>query len=137
MEPTLKKGRNLIVNKLVVRFRDPKRNEIVVFHTPQGPNKDLVKRVIAVAGDLVSIEKKKVYLNHQLLQENYTQYTRPDEILEGDNLAPIRIPEGYIFVLGDNRDESRDSRDWTSKEKGEWSPYVPVSSVKGIVMGVN
>ncbi|MCB4757650.1 MAG: signal peptidase I [Elusimicrobia bacterium] len=136
MDPTLYKGRHLLVDKLSLRFRQPRRGEIVVFKTPQGPNKDLVKRVIAIENDVIGIEKKMVILNNKRLNESYVQHLRSDVILEDDNMIPIRIPSGFVFVMGDNRDYSLDSRDWVGEDGKTWSPYVSVGSLKGIVMGV-
>jgi signal peptidase I len=121
------------VNKLALHFRKPRRGEIVVFHTPQGPNKDLVKRVIAVGGDEIEIRRKRVYLNKEKLEEPYTQFVQPDTMLKGDNISPLRIPDGYLFVMGDNRDVSGDSRDWKNAD-GEWSPYVPLDALQGVVI---
>lgn len=133
MAPTVVTGERAIVNKLAFRFRAPKRGDIVMFHTPQGPDKDLVKRIIAVAGDIIEIRKKEVFLNGQKLIEPYVRHVDKDTILTGDNLPSILIPEGHVFVMGDNRDQSRDSRDWESST-GEWSPYVPLTAIKGLVI---
>lgn len=133
MAPTLPQGSHVFVNKLVFHFREPRRGEVVMFHTPQQPDhhKDLVKRVIAIEGDVIEIKKKKVFLNRAPLQEPYIQNTRPYDYFESDTRPAITIPKGYVFVMGDNRDESGDSRDW--RVNGEWSPYVPISSIKGLV----
>jgi signal peptidase I len=133
MAPTLNTNDHVLVNKLIVHFRSPRRGEIVMFHTPQGPDKDLIKRVIAIGGDQIEIRKKQVYLNGAPLKEKYVRFLEPDIMYKGDNIPPIQIPQGYIFVMGDNRDASGDSRDWKSAD-GEWSPYVPLSTVKGVVI---
>jgi len=136
MEPTLPKGAHYFVNKFSLRFRHPFRGEVVVFKTPQGPDKDLVKRVIAIEKDVIALQRKRVTLNYQPLSEPYVQYLRPDILLEGDDMDAIEIPPGYVFVMGDNRDFSRDSRDWMAEDGKTRSPYVPVSAIKGILMGV-
>jgi signal peptidase I len=74
--------------------------------------KGLDKRVIAVEGDTIEIKNKDVYLNGERLAEWYVQHTRSDEVLVGDNLPKMTVPKGHVFVMGDNRAQSYDSRDW-------------------------
>lgn len=136
MEPTLPTGTKYFVNKLALKFRNPRRKEIVVFKTSQGPDKGLVKRVMAVGGDVIEIRQKKVYVNGEKWDEPYVQHVRPNEILLGDNIPPTEVPEGYVFVMGDNRDVSNDSRDFGLKEKGEWDPFVSIKDLKGTLLGV-
>lgn len=133
MAPTLKSDDHVLVNKLTYLLRTPRRGEIVMIHTPQRNDKDLIKRVIALGGDELEIRQKKVYLNGALLEEPYTQFIQPDQLFKGDNIPPLQVPHGYVFVMGDNRDVSGDSRDWKTPE-GDWSPYVPLSAVKGRVI---
>lgn len=129
MEPTLPVGRTYWVNKAVYRLRDPRRGEMVVFTRPGG-EKDLVKRVVAVEGDAVRFKDKELYLNGVRQLESYVRYTRAGEVLTGDNLDLGVVPPGHLVVLGDNRDESGDSRDWKD-ERGERTPFLPRGSVKG------
>lgn len=133
MEPTLRVGRHLVLDKLTYRFRDPRRGDVVVFASPVEPGKDLVKRVIAVGGDRVALLRKGVYLNDFLLEEPYVQHTRAEELLKGDTLAPVSVPPLHLFVMGDNRDESGDSRDWKGPD-GERVLFVPLTTVKGRVI---
>jgi len=133
MEPTLKVGRHLVVDKLTYEFRGPRRGEIIVFPSPIEAEKDLVKRVIAVAGDTLEIRRKEVFLNGAAVDEPFTKHTRADEMLKGDNLGPLEVPPGRLFVMGDNRDESGDSRDWKDAA-GERLYFVKVSAVKGRVL---
>ncbi len=105
MEPTLLVGHNLFVNKWIYHFHSPQRGDIVMFPDPDG-KRELVKRVIAVEGDTIEFRQKKVFLNNQPLNENYVQYTRPNERLKGDTAAPQVVPKGFVFLVGDNRDES-------------------------------
>jgi signal peptidase I len=130
MEPRLPVGRDIFVNKMAYKFKPPQRGDVVVFPSPT-ENKDLVKRVIAVAGDEVHLENKKVILNDRPLDEPYVRHTRPDEILKGDNLRVGRVPPGHVFLLGDNRDESGDSRDWVDRETGKPIFFVSVDKLKG------
>jgi signal peptidase I len=134
MEPTLQVGRRLFVNKMAYRFKDPQRGDIVVFPSPVEAKKDLVKRVIAVGGDDVELVNKKVVLNGKVQDELYAVHDRADERLVDDNLAVGKVPRRHVFVLGDNRDHSGDSRDW--KEPGTGHPiyFVDVKKIKGKVI---
>lgn len=105
-----------IVNKEMVHIKDPKRFDIVVFQYPVDPTKDFIKRVIGLPGDTVQIKDKQVYVNNQLLTEPYVAHSDnkilPANISPRDNMAPIVVPPNSLFVMGDNRDESYDSRFW-------------------------
>lgn len=135
MEPTLTKGMHLFLDKLAFRFRAPRRGEIISFKSPVGEPHDSVKRVIAVAGDVVEIKNKKVIVNGKELYEPYTRYSRPDESLAGDNLGPVTVPPRHLFVLGDNRDESRDSSTWKNPDNGERIYFIPLSALDGKIRG--
>jgi signal peptidase I len=135
MEPTLILGTNLLLEKVVLRFRAPRRGDIVVFPSPVEPSKDLIKRVIGLPGDTIEIRSKSVFLNGGKLSENYIKHTRPRERLLGDTIAPITVPEGMVFVMGDNRDESRDSRDWKNTLTNEPIRFVAIKRLKGRVIG--
>jgi signal peptidase I len=105
-----------ILNKEIIHFKDPDRQDVIVFRYPEDRSKDFIKRVIGVPGDTVRIQEKKVYVNDQLLTEPYVSFTDP-KVLPGnvnrrDNMASQVIPPNHLFVLGDNRDESYDSRFW-------------------------
>lgn len=108
MYSTLEEGDYLIINRMSYKFGDPERGDIIVFKSnlqqDDGTSKDLVKRVIGIGGDTVKIENSKVYVNGEELNEPYIG----DEITEG-NIDTV-VPEGTVFVLGDNRDISLDSR---------------------------
>lgn len=108
MYSTLEEGDYLIINRMSYKFKDPERGDIIVFESDlqqdDGSSKDLVKRVIGVGGDTVKIENSKVYVNGEELVEPYID----DQVTEGD--IDTVVPEGSIFVLGDNREISLDSR---------------------------
>jgi signal peptidase I len=141
MEKTLLVGDFLLVNKLVygplipltdIRFpsiREPKRGDIVVFKYPRDKSLDFVKRCVAVSGDTVEMRDKELFVNGVRQDEDYIQhidsriesnFQRKTEAGSGrirfplprDNFGPIIVPEDQFFVLGDNRDNSRDSRFW-------------------------
>ena len=135
MEPTLPVDRHLFVDKLCLRFRSLKRGDIIVLHSPTGEEGDMVKRVVALPGERVELREKKVFVDNQEIEEPYVQHKRANEQLEGDNLGPLTVPEGGLFVLGDNRDESKDSSAWVDSS-GQRIYFIPIKSVVGLVRGI-
>jgi signal peptidase I len=129
MLQTLQIGDHLLVTKfaygirlpftdiLLTRFDDPESGDIIVFEFPEDESKDFIKRVIGVPGDTIEIRNKNVYRNGEQLVEPYVQHTDPTIKPIRDELGPITIPEGKYFVMGDNRDESYDSRFWGFVER--------------------
>ncbi len=104
MRPTLQSGQRLIVNKFLYRFRVPEKNEILVFQYPRDPSRDFIKRVIATPGDSIEIRNGRVFVNDQLLNEPYIlEKTRSE-------YPKAVVPKGTVFVMGDNRNNSEDSR---------------------------
>ena len=136
MAPTLYIGQHLILDKIVFKLREPSRGEIVVFLSPVGEDHESVKRVIAIEGDTVEIKNKEVIVNGEKLFEPYVQRTRPNELLDGDNLGPLTVPPGHLFVLGDNRDNSNDSATWKDPDTGGKIYFLPLSSVTGKIRGI-
>lgn len=104
MEPTLYEGQILIVSKLNYRLGSPKRGDIVVLNDNL-EHKDLIKRVIGLPGENVDIKDGFVYINGELLEEDYISVPTYENGFEASD-----VPENKYFVLGDNRPESRDSR---------------------------
>jgi len=122
MEDTLLKGDFLLVNKLINRFSELKVGDIIVFEYPLNPSKDFIKRIIATEGQTVQIMNKKLYVDGQLAEgwfpSKHTDYQIfPAAYSNRDNLGPFVVPSGQYFVLGDNRDNSQDSREWGFLEK--------------------
>ena len=117
MMPTLENGDRMIVNKFSYKIGEPKRFDIVVFHAPE--QKDYIKRVIGLPGDYIEYKDDQLYINGKPYDEPYLDQYKA-EITEGNltydfNLKDIDpsldvIPEGYVFVMGDNRQYSKDSR---------------------------
>jgi len=105
MRPTLEDGDRILLNRLSYHFRDPEAGDVVVFHSPMNAGDDLVKRVVAVSGDTVAIRDGDLYVNGDVVNEPYLL----DQDFRG-SLPETVIPEGQVFVLGDNRDNSGDSR---------------------------
>lgn len=140
MLETLQIGDQILVNKFIygvkipftngktlIPVKTPQRNDIVVFKYPEDPSKDYIKRVIAVAGDTLEIVNKNLYVNDQLVPDQpWAQYKDhrilPGQITTRDNLRKITVPANKLFVMGDNRDNSHDSRFWG---------FVDLSEVRG------
>lgn len=117
MEDSLLSGDFILVNKLHYRFNEPKPGEIIVFKYPLNPSKDMVKRVIATEGQTVEIKNKTVYVDGKMAPDPFSAKHSDPRILpvdysSRDNFGPVQVPAGNLFVLGDNRDDSQDSREW-------------------------
>jgi len=135
MVPTLQTGDYLITEKVSYRFRDPKLGEIIVLQNPRNESQDFIKRIIAVPGDTVKILNNTVYLNDQILQENYLPPATPTHsgafLTEG---LVVKVASNQYFVFGDNREHSSDSRDWGPVTKQEivgkaFFRYFPMQSL--------
>jgi len=138
MEPTLLVGDHILVNKFIygiklpywrntiVPIRQPQRDDVVVFIYPVEPGKDFIKRVIGLPGDRVEMVGGKILINGQAHDDKFGYYSdagKPGEPHTRQNrFGPVVVPENQLFVMGDNRNHSYDSRFWG---------FVPLSSVKG------
>jgi signal peptidase I len=128
MKDTLYVGDHILVNKFlfgvaipftdihILPLRKPERLDVVVFKYPEDETKDFIKRVIGVPGDTVEVRNKMVYVNDVPLMESYAIHTQdniyPADIQPRDNFGPVTVPKGSYFMMGDNRDQSLDSRFW-------------------------
>jgi signal peptidase I len=128
MIPTLQIGDHILVNKLAYGIRVPlwghylldfgkvHRGDVIVFIFPEDRSKDFIKRVVGVAGDTVEIRGKKIYINGQQVEDPHAHFEGddPQNILPAsrDDYGPTKVPENHLFVMGDNRDRSYDSRFW-------------------------
>jgi len=128
MIPTLLIGDHILVSKFIygvkipfinttiIPGKDPKYNDIVVFKCPKDPQKDYIKRVIGLPGDMVEIKNKIVYINGKKVDDPHAYFsdTRGSPLMNRprDNYGPVKVPDDSIFVMGDNRDHSYDSRFW-------------------------
>ena len=141
MERNLLIGDHLIVNKMVfgpaayaaeralLPARDIRRGDIVVFKYPETPDRDFIKRVIGLPGDRLELHRKKVYVNGTALEEPYAQFLEPPSTDPAprtfdvrEEYGPVNVPPDQYFMMGDNRDNSQDSRYWG---------FLPRSYVKG------
>ncbi len=120
MQPTLQNGERLLVNKFVFRFQKPRVGEIIVFHPPLPTNEAYVKRIVAVAGQTISMQNGYVYIDGHVQNEPYLPAAWRDHY----TLAPLTVPAGDVFVLGDHRAASEDSRFFPGH-------FVPVRSIHG------
>jgi signal peptidase I len=137
MENNLLIGDHLLVNKFVfaptlagperalMPMRSIRRGDIVVFKYPDEPDRDFIKRVIGLPGETVELRNKKVYVNGQPLEERYVHFLEPahnaQEVTSFDvreRYGPVQVPDGHYFVMGDNRDNSQDSRYWGFLPRG-------------------
>jgi signal peptidase I len=138
MIPTLQIGDHILVNKLaygvrmpfledyLVGFSKPRRDDVIVFIFPEDRSKDFIKRVAGVAGDSVEIRDKRVMINGKQVADPYAHFEGDDPQTAGlanrDDYGPRTVPEDHVFVMGDNRDRSYDSRFWG---------YVHLDEIRG------
>jgi signal peptidase I len=138
MKETLQIGDHILVNKFIygiklpylqttlISITDPQRDDIVVFEFPEDKDKDFIKRVVGVAGDVVEVRNKKVRVNGILQEGSYIvnsdPHIFPGNLQPRDNFGPVTVPTHALFVMGDNRDHSYDSRYWG---------FVDLKAIKG------
>lgn len=119
MNPTLEPGDRVLVNRVAYKFGSkPKRGDIIVFQSPDDPNVDFIKRVVAVGGETIEVRRGSVIINGEPIPESYVK--APDV----SNFKAQTVPEGMVFVMGDNRGDSQDSRYWRS-------PWLPETNIIG------
>ena len=131
MEPTLLVGDHILVNKFlygiripvigkkIFSFSQPRRGDVIVFIFPNDRSKDFIKRVIGLPGEKVEIRERKIYINDRLIEDPWGKYFPPERLI---NVGPEVVPPNALFVMGDNRNNSEDSRYWG---------FVPLDDVLG------
>jgi len=138
MKETLQIGDHILVNKFIygvkipffrttlISIKNPQRDDIVVFKYPENPKLDFIKRVVGVEGDVVEIRDKRLYINHEPYERSWAVYKDayiiPGGFNKRDNFGPVTVAKDSLFVMGDNRDNSKDSRFWG---------FVNLKAVKG------
>ena len=143
MIPTLLIGDHLLVSKssygislpfsgrVAIPLGDPERGDIVVFRFPEDRDKDFIKRIVALPGETVQVSNKEVFINGKKLDDSWGHYTDriilPPGVQPRDNFGPVTVPPGHYFVMGDNRDQSYDSRFWFHGRGG----FVPRQDILG------
>ncbi len=127
---------------IVLLQKVPERGDIIVFKFPRDEKRDFIKRVIGLPGDILEVKRQRVFINGQPYADPHARHTRPppDESFKPrDDFGPVRVPEGHVFVMGDNRENSEDSRYWgfldIKKIRGKaqfiyWSWNGPESSIR-------
>lgn len=142
MDPTFKNGEFLLTDKLSYRFGEPQRGDVVVFKAPPDDKDEFIKRIIGLPGEEVMVKNGRIYINNQLLEEQYlesTVYTQAGNyLMEGKSAT---VPSGEYILIGDNRPHSFDSRNFgpIRKEKftgKAWVVYWPPQKT-GFVPDVN
>jgi len=126
MEPNLHNGQYLIIEKVSYRFSEPQRGDVIVFHYPNNPKRDFIKRIIGLPGETVQIRQGQIYIGGKLLPEPYNPNTG------SYSWGPGVVGEDEYFVLGDNRNNSSDSHSWGMLPKDmivgkAWFIYWPIS----------
>jgi signal peptidase I len=101
---TMKTGDKVIINKLIYRFVAPARGDVIVFHSSE--ERDLIKRVIGLPGETIQVKNNHVYINGKMLAEPYLTFSK-----QTSTVPLIKIPDNQLFVMGDNRENSMDSRE--------------------------
>lgn len=105
-------------DRYIYEGAEPQRGDIIIFKYPNDPSVDYIKRIIGVPGDMIEVRDKQLYRNGAPVKEAYIRNTDPDGIEPlRDNYAPVRVPPDKYFVMGDNRDNSLDSRFWGFVDK--------------------
>jgi signal peptidase I len=144
MQPTLLIGDNLLVNRLAYDLKvpfvdytvsplsDPQRGDIVVFANPEGQGPDLIKRIIGLPGETLEVLGKTVYINGQTLAHDWGHFSNGPSYPRGQ-FGPVLVPRDHYFVMGDNRDNSYDSRFWNQERGG----FVPRQDIRGKAMVVH
>ncbi len=116
MKPTLQIGDHIIADKFKYKNSEPKRGDVVIFPFPEDPSKDFIKRIVAVGGETIEAVNKQIFVNGMILKEPFVIHSDshifPKNGQPRDNFGPLKVPDDSLFVMGDNRDQSYDSRFW-------------------------
>jgi signal peptidase I len=143
MKPTLLIGDHLLVSKssygiklpfsdkVLIPIGDPERGDIIVFRFPEDRDKDFIKRILALPGETVEVRNKEFFVNGKSLNDSWGHYADriilPPGVQPRDNFGPVTVPKDHYFVMGDNRDQSYDSRFWFNGRGG----FVPREDILG------
>ena len=114
-----------LFDDIVLFQKTPKRDDIIVFRYPKNESRDFIKRVVGLPGDLLEVNQQKVYINEKLFKEKHAWHTdipQKGRLVPRDDFGPIMVPPGHLFVMGDNRENSQDSRFWG---------FLDINKIKG------
>lgn len=112
MEPSYHNNQFILIDKISYRLHKPNKGDVVVFQNPKNPSIYFIKRIIGLPGDDVKIEGGNVYINNQIISEPYLAPGQKTTVDSLENKYDVIVPGNEYFVMGDNRDESSDSREW-------------------------
>lgn len=131
MLPTIFIGDHILVNRIINKSHSPKVGDIIVFEYPKDPKTDYIKRIVAIGGDKLEVLNKNLIVNDIEQNEIYAQHVDSrildNETSPRDNFGPITVPNNSVFVMGDNRDNSYDSRFWG---------FVRLDQIKGKAISI-
>jgi len=114
-----------LFDDIILSQEVPKRGEIIVFKYPKNESRDFIKRVVGIPGDILEVRRQKVYVNNQLYEEEHVWHTETpqnDRFVPRDDFGPVIVPPKHLFMMGDNRENSQDSRFWG---------FLNINKVKG------
>ena len=114
-----------LFDDIVLFQKTPKREDIIVFKYPKNEKRDFIKRVIGIPGDLIEVRQQEVFINEKLIKEKYARHTdmpQKTPLVPRDDFGPIVVPPGHLFMMGDNRENSQDSRFWG---------FLEINKIKG------
>ena len=114
-----------LFDDIILSQEVPKRGEIIVFKYPKNESRDFIKRVVGIPGDILEVRRQKVYINNQLYEEEHVWHTempQNDRFVPRDDFGPVIVPPKHLFMMGDNRENSQDSRFWG---------FLEIKKVKG------
>ena len=114
-----------LFDDIILSQEVPKRGEIIVFKYPKNESRDFIKRVVGIPGDILEVRRQKVYINNQLYEEEHVWHTETpqnDRFVPRDDFGPVVVPPKHLFMMGDNRENSQDSRFWG---------FLNINKVKG------
>lgn len=134
MEQTLLIGDHILVNKFIYWFREPRRGDVIVFRYPRDESRDFIKRIVGLPGETVMVRGQRVYVNcatpatpldcTPLSEKDFAVYSGGDDT---PSWGPGPVPLGHVFVMGDNRNNSQDSRSWGFLKIGKQRDFIPLS----------
>lgn len=114
-----------LFSDIILFPENPERGDIIVFKFPKDESRDFIKRVIGLPGDMLEIRSQTIYINDKPYDDSHARHTEPpatEPLVPRDDFGPVRVPEGHLFVMGDNRENSQDGRYWG---------FLDIKKVKG------
>ncbi|KIX13489.1 signal peptidase I [Dethiosulfatarculus sandiegensis] len=119
--------KNPFTDKVLIPMGEPQRGDVVVFRFPEDKDKDFIKRIMGLPGEIVQVKGKTVYINGKPVKDPWGHFTDRTINPTRDDFGPVKVPQNKYFVMGDNRDQSYDSRFWFNRRGG----FVPKEDILG------